>query len=78
MAPEDIRWEHDDLWGPSGPMLKRNHSNNGAGPGRGRGRLFQPQNGINRKIGQIDVPNTQRVVIEVNFSRRVRHHKVLR
>ncbi|KAM0918568.1 hypothetical protein ACQ4PT_008760 [Festuca glaucescens] len=67
MAPEDIRWEHDDVWGPSGPMLKRNHSNNGTGamPGKGRGRPSQPQNGINRNIGQIDVPNTQSIVIEV-------------
>lgn len=75
MAPEDIRWERDDQgisnrdgWGPSGPLLKRNQSNNG------RGRLSQnehpneyapPQNGVNRNIGEIDVPNTQSVVIEV-------------
>lgn len=75
MRPEDIRWERDDQgisnrdgWGPSGPLLNRNQSNNG------RGRLSQnehpnkygpPQNGINRNIGEIDVPNTQSVVIEV-------------
>lgn len=77
MAPEDIRWERDDQgisnrdgWGPSGPLLKRNQSNNG------RGRLSQnehpneyapPQNGVNRNIGEIDVPNTQSVVIEVHL-----------
>lgn len=75
MRPEDIRWERDDQgisnrdgWGPSGPLLNRNQNNNG------RGRLSQnehpnkygpPQNGINRNIGEIDVPNTQSVVIEV-------------
>ncbi|KQJ90767.1 hypothetical protein BRADI_4g33810v3 [Brachypodium distachyon] len=56
MAPEDIRWDLDDQVS-----------------GRGRVRLSQnehkdyaaPPNGINRNIGQIDVPNTQSVVIEV-------------
>ncbi|CAL5087666.1 unnamed protein product [Urochloa decumbens] len=82
MPPEDIRWEFDahlsnrDGWGPSGPMLKRHPSNNGAmvGPIRGRGRLSineplkdfaPPQNGMNRNFDNIDIPNTESVVTEV-------------
>ncbi|XP_008651199.1 protein EMSY-LIKE 3 isoform X4 [Zea mays] len=82
MAPEDIRWEFDghlsnhDGWGPSGPMLKRHMTNNGAMAGsiRGRGRLSinepikdyaPPQNDINRNFDYIDIPNTESVVTEV-------------
>ncbi|XP_025803902.1 protein EMSY-LIKE 3-like isoform X2 [Panicum hallii] len=82
MPPEDIRWEFDghlsnrDGWGPSGPMLTRHLSSNGAmaGPIRGRGRLSinepmkdyaPPQNGTNRNFNNIDIPNTENVVTEV-------------
>ncbi|CAD6218710.1 unnamed protein product [Miscanthus lutarioriparius] len=82
MAPEDIRWEFDghlsnrDGWDPSGPMLKRHPTNNGAVAGsiRGRGRLSinepikdyaPPQNGINRNFDHVDIPNTESVVTEV-------------
>ncbi|OEL37076.1 Protein EMSY-LIKE 3 [Dichanthelium oligosanthes] len=65
-----------DGWGPSGPMLKRHPGNNGAmaGPIRGRGRLSinepikdyaPPQNGINGNFDNIDMPNTESVVTEV-------------
>lgn len=72
---DDQGMSNRDSWGPSGPVLKRHQSNNGTMvvSGRGRVRLSQnehkdyaaPPNGINRNIGQIDVPNTQSVVIEV-------------
>ncbi|XP_062193820.1 protein EMSY-LIKE 3-like isoform X5 [Phragmites australis] len=64
-----------DGWAPSGPSLKRHPSNNGAMAGASRrGRLSTiapikdyapPQNGINRNINHIDIPNTESVVIEV-------------
>ncbi|OEL16965.1 Protein EMSY-LIKE 3 [Dichanthelium oligosanthes] len=65
-----------DGWGPSGPMLKRHPGNNGAMAGqiRGRGRLSinepikdytPPQNGINGNFDNIDIPNTESVVTEV-------------
>jgi hypothetical protein len=95
MAPEDIRWEFDghlsnrDGWGPSGPMLKRHPTNNGAvaGPIRGRGRLSinepikdyaPPQNGINRNFDHVDIPNTESVVTEVNFNQQSDIKKVVR
>ncbi|KAJ1290194.1 hypothetical protein BS78_02G224900 [Paspalum vaginatum] len=82
MAPEDIRWEFDghlsnrDGLGPSGPMLKRHPTNNGAmaGPIRGRGRLSInepikdyaiPENGVNRNFDHIEIPSTESVVTEV-------------
>uniref|UniRef100_A0A0E0M2T7 ENT domain-containing protein n=1 Tax=Oryza punctata TaxID=4537 RepID=A0A0E0M2T7_ORYPU len=64
-----------DGWGPH-PGMRRHPGNNGtmAMASKGGGRLFRneptkdcapPQNGINRNIGHIDVPNTRSVVIEV-------------
>ena len=95
MAPEDIRWEFDghlsnrDGWDPSGPMLKRHPTNNGAVAGsiRGRGRLSinepikdyaPPQNGINRNFHHVDIPNTESVVTEVNFNQQLDIKKVVR
>lgn len=66
-----------DGWGPH-PGMRRHPGNNGtmAMASRGGGRFSRneptkdsapPQNGINRNIGHIDVPNTRSVVIEVNY-----------
>ncbi|NP_001150442.1 Protein EMSY-LIKE 3 [Zea mays] len=82
MAPEDIRWGFDghlsnrDVWSPSGPMLMRHMTNNGAMAGsiKGRGRLSinetikdyaPPENGTNRNFDHVDIPNTGSVVMEV-------------
>jgi hypothetical protein len=95
MAPEDIRWGFDghlsnrDVWSPSGPMLMRHMTNNGAMAGsiKGRGRLSinetikdyaPPENGTNRNFDHVDIPNTGSVVMEVNFNQQLDIKKVVR
>ncbi|KAL5205743.1 hypothetical protein ABZP36_033952 [Zizania latifolia] len=75
LAPEDQGISNRDGLGPH-PGMKRHPSNNGTMTmaGKGGSRFSRnepikdyapPQNGINRNIGHIDVPNTEGVVIQV-------------